>query len=119
MYSIGAQLAELRRNKGWTQRQLAKYLHKSASAVGSYEQDVQMPPADVLISLAELYHVSIDSLLGLADQEMFSAKGLNEQQRDAIELILHEFRNPTGNDKELSSAHLNILNALLRIFLSH
>lgn len=116
MHDIGTRLAELRKNKGWTQKQLAKHLHKSTSAIGSYEQNVQVPPTDVLISLAKLYHISIDELLGLSNDETITVSGLNKMQRAALKLILDEFNSPTGDNRELSAEHLGIFNALLRIF---
>lgn len=117
MRDIGTRLAELRKSKGWTQKQLAMYLHKSTSAVGSYEQSVQVPPTDVLISLAKLYHISIDELLGLSsDAETVTVSGLTESQLAALSLILDEFNCPSGDNRELSCKHLEIFNALLRIF---
>ena len=117
MYDIGTRLRELRKRKGWTQKQLAKYLHKSTAAVGSYEQNVQTPPTDVLISLAGLYHISIDQLLGLAGEDSFTVNGLSERQKAILGSILDEFHNPTGNDRELSPEHFVILNALIQIFI--
>ena len=117
MHDIGTRLAEFRKNKGWTQKQLAEHLHKSASAIGSYEQNVQAPPTDVLISLAKIYHTSIDGLLGLSNADTITVSGLNEKQRAVLKLILDEFNCPTGDNRELSAEHLGIFNALLRIFL--
>ena len=94
MHDIGTRLAEFRKNKGWTQKQLAEHLHKSASAIGSYEQNVQAPPTDVLISLAKLYHTSIDGLLGLSNADTITVSGLNEKQRAVLKLILDEFNCP-------------------------
>lgn len=54
MHQLGSRLKQLRKSRGWTQKQLAEQIHKSAAAIGSYEQDVQIPPTDVLISLAKL-----------------------------------------------------------------
>lgn len=117
MHDIGTRLRELRKRKGWTQKHLAQYLHKSTAAVGSYEQNVQTPPTDVLISLAGLYHISIDELLGLTGEESFTVDGLSERQKAVLGSILDEFHNPTGDNRELSPEHFGILNALIQIFI--
>lgn len=60
---LGARIASLRREKGWSQAQLAHRLQISASAVGMYEQGRREPSADTLVALAQAFEVSTDYLL--------------------------------------------------------
>ena len=46
------------------QRQLAEYLNCSQQVYSNYELGQRDIPTDVLIKLADFYHVSIDYLLG-------------------------------------------------------
>lgn len=69
MQDLGERLKALRKSRGLTQKQLGEQIHKSKAAIGSYEQGVQIPPTDVLISLAKLYHLSLDDLVGLNEPQ--------------------------------------------------
>ncbi len=60
---LGARIAALRRNVGWSQVELAAKLQVSASAVGMYEQGRREPSAQILLSMASLFGVSTDYLL--------------------------------------------------------
>lgn len=119
MHGLGARLKELRKSRGWTQKQLGEIIHKSKAAIGSYEQEVQTPPADVLISLAKLYHLTLDDLLGFEFGKTFFVEGLAQPQREVIDLLLTEFIKPTGNGLQLSTEQLDIINKLISIFISN
>ena len=60
---LGARIAVLRRNAGWSQADLARFLGVSPSTVGMYEQGRRQPMAETVVLLAELFHVSTDFLL--------------------------------------------------------
>ena len=60
---LGARIAALRRESGWSQAELAARLRVSPSAMGMYEQGRREPPVEVLVSLARELGVTIDFLL--------------------------------------------------------
>jgi len=60
---LGARIAALRRQAGFSQAELAQRLGISASAVGMYEQGRREPAADLLVALADIFGVSVDYLL--------------------------------------------------------
>ena len=60
---LGTRIASLRQNNGLSQAQLAQKLHISTSTVGMYEQGRREPSVDTLISLSQLFGVSLDYLL--------------------------------------------------------
>lgn len=74
---LGARIAALRRQNGWSQTELAKKLKISASAVGMYEQGRREPSADTIVALAAAFRVSTDYLLTgrVADDRDLSAAG--------------------------------------------
>ena len=53
----------LRKSHHMTQAQLAQKLHISPSAVGMYEQGRRVPDLQILVAMAELFHVSLDYLI--------------------------------------------------------
>lgn len=57
-------IRDLREDRDLKQRQLAEYLNCSQQVYSNYELGQRDIPTDVLIKLADFYHVSIDYLLG-------------------------------------------------------
>ena len=70
---LGLRIAALRRGKGWNQAELAHRLQISPSAVGMYEQGRREPALAMLVSIANLFGVTVDYLL----------TGRMETQKDA------------------------------------
>ncbi len=57
-------IRDLREDRDLKQWQLAKFLNCSQQVYSNYELGQRDIPTDVLIRLADFYHVSIDYLLG-------------------------------------------------------
>ena len=78
---LGARIAALRRDAGWSQAELGKRLRVSASAVGMYEQGRREPSADTLVELARIFSVSVDYILtgipGLREEQALEQMLLN------------------------------------------
>jgi len=60
-------IRNLRIDNGYTQKQIAEYLHIKQNTYSQYEIGVLNYPVDVLIKLADFYDVSVDYLLGRTD----------------------------------------------------
>ncbi len=60
-------LKQLRREKGVTQKIVAKAIGVTESAYSNYEQGLREPSNQVLINLSKYFEVSTDYLLGLKD----------------------------------------------------
>lgn len=60
---LGPRIAALRRDRGWSQAELAQQLGISSSAVGMYEQNRREPSAALLVAMARLFAVTTDFLL--------------------------------------------------------
>ena len=60
-------LRSLRKRFGYSQAALAESLAISRMAYTQYESGHREPALDTLIQIAQLYHVSLDYLLGLSD----------------------------------------------------
>ena len=57
-------IRSLRIDGGYTQKQIAEYLHIRQNTYSQYEIGVLNYPIDVLMKLADFYDVSVDYLLG-------------------------------------------------------
>jgi len=62
---IAQRLAALRREKGYSQEELAEKLGLSRQAVSKWERAESSPDTDNLIALARLYKTSLDQLLAI------------------------------------------------------
>ena len=60
---LGPRIAALRREAGWSQAELAARLRVSPSAMGMYEQGRREPSAQMLLTLAQTFGVSVDYIL--------------------------------------------------------
>ena len=85
---LGAKIKELRQSRNWTQAYLAERLNKSVSTVSGYESDAHPVPTDVLISIAELFGISLDALLGL---ERPTGSNLGKSKMNILHDILEDF----------------------------
>ncbi|WP_298594837.1 helix-turn-helix transcriptional regulator [uncultured Mitsuokella sp.] len=61
---LGKRLRALREDKNQTQKDLAEYLGLTPKMISFYELEQRTPPADIILKLANLYHVTTDYLLG-------------------------------------------------------
>lgn len=66
-YEIKVRIKELRKEKGLTQKQLGKLIHKSETGVASWEQGLSEPCVNDIRLLCSIFEVSADYLLGLTD----------------------------------------------------
>ena len=62
-HSVGKTIATLRKEKGWTQVELAEKLQVSDKAVSKWEKDDAFPSIEFFPVLSELFGVSIDYLM--------------------------------------------------------
>lgn len=60
---VGNRIAQLRRSRNMTQRQLAKVLRVSPSAIGMYEQDRRQPSMELIVAICQEFSVSTQWLL--------------------------------------------------------
>lgn len=80
---FGAYVAKLRREKGYTQKELAECLFISDKAVSKWETGASIPDTALLVPLSELLGVSVTELLmsGEMDKE-------NTLEREQVETIV-------------------------------
>ena len=61
---FGENLKTLRKQKGFSQEELATRLHVVRQTISKWEKNLSVPDADTLIRLAEIWEVSVSELLG-------------------------------------------------------
>ncbi|MBR2353302.1 MAG: helix-turn-helix transcriptional regulator [Clostridia bacterium] len=93
MVDFGCRLKKLRKDKGYTQVQLASRLGVTKSVVSYYELQERYPSPEVLIRLASIFHVSTDYLLGLNPKETIDLEGLSEEDVITVKRMIEALRN--------------------------
>ena len=78
---FGERLADLRADRGITQRQLAEMIGSSQRAISAYETVAEYPPTAVVVEIARALKVSADELLGLRTPKATKAKQDPETRR--------------------------------------
>ena len=76
MERFGAKLRQLREDRGMTQKEFASLFEVNRATIGHYESNISYPSADVLVKMANYFHITVDQLLGrtTADPNLFTKK---------------------------------------------
>ena len=67
---IGARLANIRKKRGITQKELAAVLSVSVATLSAYENDRMTPSDEVKKKISIYLNISLDYLLGLIDEKV-------------------------------------------------
>lgn len=76
---FGENLKTLRKQKGFSQEELATRLHVVRQTISKWEKNLSVPDADTLIRLAEILEVSVSELLGAKIENKNTASDVAEQ----------------------------------------
>lgn len=113
MFDFGMRLQQLRVSRNLSQKALGDKLNRSKSVICAYENNVRIPPLEVLTEIAVIFNVSLDYLVGIDKNEMVSVEGLDARQRDIIYALVEEFKTSRGNYPGLTENEQNLLNRVL------
>jgi transcriptional regulator with XRE-family HTH domain len=92
MVNFGDKLRKLRTEAGMTQSDLAKRLNITKYVVSYYELQERTPSPDVLIQLADIFHVSTDYLLGINHKKMIDVSDLSEEDMRFLLITIETLR---------------------------
>ncbi|MDD3339358.1 MAG: helix-turn-helix transcriptional regulator [Lachnospiraceae bacterium] len=68
MHYFAKNLHTLRINHGYTQLQMSQLLNIERQSYGNYEHGIRTPDLNTLLRIAEIFHVSLDTLV--SDSQM-------------------------------------------------
>ncbi len=102
MSDFAKNLKYFRKQKNYSQAQLAEHLNYGYTAIANYESTRNEPSFDDLIKLAELLDVTTDELLGVpfktSEQTLLSNfKKLSSENQQILLLLLNALVNPKEN----------------------
>ena len=116
MFDFGLRIRELREQHKMSQEQLGQKVERSKSVISSYENNIKVPPLDILTQIAVIFNVSLDYLVGIDKNEMVSVAGLSDAQKDILQTIVFEFKDTSKNVDGLTERQQEILNGLMKEF---
>lgn len=87
MMEIGSKLKQARLEKKLTQENVANILNVSRSTISSWEVGRSYPDLDNLVSISDLYDVSLDNLLR-EDADMIKKLSLDTKQKKRFQIII-------------------------------
>ncbi len=94
MSNFGELLRDLRNDAGLTQKELAEKIWISKTAVSYYEQSLRCPSPDILVKIANVFHVSTDYLLGQEQKKQtLDVTDLPEEDIELLYSIVRFLRN--------------------------
>lgn len=82
--TLGMMIAELRKEKGMTQLELAEKMGVTDKAVSKWERDLSCPDINSLPNLAEILEVSVDELMQIKKE----AENPKQFPKEIMDLIL-------------------------------
>ena len=95
IFGLSKKLKLLRQQNKLSQSEVARRINVASSAVSAYEADEICPSLETLVKIADLYHVSIDYLLGVnypRDKAILDTTGLNKQQLTILQSLIDVMR---------------------------
>ena len=105
----------LRKEKGFSQEQLAARLNVVRQTISKWEKGISVPDAELLIQLAEVLDVTVSDLLG---RKIEIAEGQNEKEFLASELAkLNELLVVYGNKLSNSKRKIGIAIGMVLLLL--
>lgn len=110
--TLGTRIAKLRKEKGYTQEDLAQLLDVSPQAVSKWENDLTCPDISLLPKLAQLLGVSVDTLLSGKAEPVAQIVPV-EQRKDIKDMMLRIIVNSAEGDK----VRVNLPLALVQVAL--
>ncbi|WP_311649921.1 helix-turn-helix domain-containing protein [Selenomonas artemidis] len=98
---IERRIKELRLSNGLTQKDLSDYLGLTPKMVSFYELGQRVPPSDIILKLAEKFHVSTDYLLGNAIKPKQDLPPLNRKDEREITKLMDDMKETLMQEKGL------------------
>lgn len=92
MVLLGKRIKELRNKYKLTQSGLAERLGVTLSSIAAYENNSRQPSYEVLIKMADVFKVTIDSLLLDRSQDIVDVTGLSPEHIEQIQNLIKYFR---------------------------
>jgi transcriptional regulator with XRE-family HTH domain len=104
MLNIGSKISLLRKEKGWSQGDLAEQIGASREIIGKYERNENSPSLEMALKMAKAFGVTVDFLLGEGEYSSYD--------KDTVERI----KNIQEMDSNTQSVLFNVIDTYIQNF---
>ncbi|MGM9608690.1 MAG: helix-turn-helix domain-containing protein [Eubacteriales bacterium] len=87
---LGENIRRMRQASGISQVEFARRLGVTKQCVSNWENDNVVPSVEMLVRIADIFHVSTDSLLGRQTEHTLNTDYLTDTQRAHIALLVED-----------------------------
>jgi transcriptional regulator with XRE-family HTH domain len=102
--AFGARLKGLRKQKNWSQKELAALVDIRFQQLNKYESGLNIPPAGMLIKLADALNISLDYLL---------TGNVDEAEPLASSRLFRRFQELEGMNREDQETVMKVIDAMI------
>jgi transcriptional regulator with XRE-family HTH domain len=75
--NIGSKISALRKEKGWSQNDLAQKIEASREIIGKYERNENLPSIEMVSKIAKVFDVTVDFLIGEGENASYDKETVN------------------------------------------
>ena len=101
---IGSRITLLRKEKKWSQVELAKNINASREIISRYERNESVPSIDMIIKIADAFGVTVDYMIGQSENSSFD--------KDTVDRI----KNIQKMDNDTKSVLFNVIDTYIQNF---
>lgn len=69
--NIGSKISTLRKEKEWSQSELAQQIEASREIIGKYERNENLPSIEMVAKMAKAFGVTVDFLIGESENASY------------------------------------------------
>ena len=95
MFDFGLRIRQLRESRNMSQEELGRRVGRSKPVISNYENNIKFPPLEVLISISNVFNVSLDYLVGIEKKDALYINNLNETQSNIMKLLYEDLATAT------------------------
>ena len=85
-------IKQLRISRGYNQVEFARILGVTKQCVSNWENDNVIPSIEMLVKIADVFHVTTDYILGRSDTTSIDVTGLTNEQISHVSLIIDDLK---------------------------
>lgn len=90
--ALNENIKRLRLQGGYSQVAFANMMNVTKQCVSNWENDNVLPSVEMLVKIADFFHVTTDELLGRSRGETVDVSGLTEEEKSHIRLIVKDLK---------------------------
>ncbi len=98
---ISDQIRILRTNAKLSQAELAKKLNLTRASINAWEMGISIPSTQYIVELSQIFCVSTDFILDLAEESSLNVHGLSKEQLEIVKKLINHFQEENQNRPEL------------------